>query len=91
MEILQLLSNANRQSGNWLPSIKLCPIRLKPFGNAFCLDEAMRSAQTNNEHSSTHALDHAHQIARKCNAEICPAEKDTGLNRHEVIDLLANL
>lgn len=89
METLHVLDQANRQSGDWLPSIRICPQRVKPCGNAFCLDEAMRSAQTTSEHSSEHALDHAHQIARRCPASVCPAEVDTGLNRHVVIDILA--
>jgi len=89
-EGLHALAQANRQSGSWLPNVEICTQQVMPCGNGYCLDEAMRSAQVTNKYPSEHALDHAHQIARRCRASVCPAELATGYDRHAIIDMLAN-
>ena len=39
------LESANRNSGDWLPGIKKCKDRLRPCGNARCMDMALAAAE----------------------------------------------
>lgn len=92
----QLLLQANRESGDWLPNVHICPMRVKPCGNPRCCDEAMRGGQQLviggfiERLKGDRAIVHAHKIADSCGVDIgqCPLEYQFGVNRHVVIDQL---
>ena len=88
-----LLSNANRQSGDWLPGVEKCPARAKPCGNPSCADEAMHAKEMDKgsvvgQIAAKHAAGHAQKIAAQCGVEQCPLEGATGQSRGKVIKLL---
>ena len=86
------INESSRKSGSWLPNVEKCENRVKPCGNPFCADEAMRSGgiiagggvETN---ASRHAASHAQKIAKKCKSD-CPLEEIGLGDRFEVLDLL---
>lgn len=80
MSQMDIFDDANRDSGNWLPNVNLCPHRLLPCGNVWCADEAMRAAEMQGGivaiFARQQAESHAFAISEQCAAEghLCPLQ-----------------
>ena len=94
-----VLELANRETGNWLPNVKICPKRAKPCGNPFCADEAMHSAQILSAGTSylsrlqaEQARGHAIQIAQECihNLTACPLENICNIPIIQILKILSS-
>lgn len=79
---VDILKNANRECGDWLPGVELCPLRAIPCGNPICADEAMRSAgvRQSNVYAAEQAMKHSLSIAENCQEEgvDCPLDNFGG-------------
>lgn len=89
------LNRANRDNGSWLPGVKGCTDRLKPCGNARCMDMAMAAAELHNngdyasEVVGGERLAQAAEFARRCSdsCRSCPL----GSSAERVVYTLFNL
>lgn len=90
----------NRESGNWLPLVEMCPNRAIPCGNPLDADEAMRAGQIDAAGDNylsvliaSQALTHAKKIAKKCAVPQgkCPLENYFGCDRSSALDQLNEL
>ena len=93
--------NPNRETGSWLPDVGSCPTRVKPCGNPWDADEAMRTKQLLDANpddrlatlQAKQAFAHAHQIAKHCKVQEgqCPLEKHFQCDRHTALNKLAGI
>lgn len=96
-EVNTALSQANRDSGNWLPNVKKCPKRMIPCGNASCADEVMRGAQVSVEgigiRVQNECFSHAKKIAADCEEQgyVCPLSELFNTTPTEAVDSFIDL
>ncbi len=91
----------NRESGNWLPEVEICPIRAVPCGNPADADEAMRAGQILaaseigflGSVSAEQAKKNAFRIAKLCSVPSgdCPLEKYFGCDRKSALEQLVQI